>query len=94
MPYLGSWILYEDCEVFPDLPLSGSYILQGTLLCCLHFERALIGYHHKALSTDKEILTLQEACWQRDSSRYLKEKNPMGEGAGRRESHFLSFDTD
>lgn len=72
--YLGSWILCEDCVVFPDLPLSGSYILQDTLLCCLHFERALTGYLHKALNTDKEILILQEACWHRDNSRYLLEK--------------------
>lgn len=93
-PYLGSWILYEGCAVFPDLPLSGNCILRGRLLCCWHFEQALIGYLHKVLSTDKEIPTPQEACWQRDSSRCLKEKNPTGEGEGRRETQFLSFDTD
>lgn len=85
--YLGSWILCEDCVVFPDLPLSGSYILQDTLLCCLHFEQALTGYLHKALNTDKEILILQEACWHRDNSRYLLEKSTRVREGGREENH-------
>lgn len=83
--YLGTWILCEDCVIFPDLLLSGNYILQDMLLCCLHFEQALIGYLHKGLNTDKEILILQEACWHRDNSRYLLEEGKRKE---------LRFDTD